>query len=83
MATVMCVLAADEDPDADADVAGAELAGVELVDELVTEQPASKAAATAAGSTVRAVRLGRLRGDTENSDISSLPVSDVRRFGHD
>jgi hypothetical protein len=59
MATVIGVLADDEDAgDEDAaeadDEAGAELAELaELLDELLTEQPASASAATAASSRVR------------------------------
>jgi hypothetical protein len=59
MATVMCVLADEEDAgeaelddEADDEAAGAELA--ELLDEpLLTEQPASASAATAASGRVR------------------------------
>jgi hypothetical protein len=62
MATVMCVEASD---DADADVetdAAAEAAGAELLDELlVTEQPASARAATAAS--------GRTRRGTRPADV--------------
>jgi hypothetical protein len=64
MATVMCVLAAEADDEDDAaaeDDAGTELA--ELLDEpLLTEQPASASAATAASG--RVPREHHLANDT-------------------
>jgi hypothetical protein len=59
IATVMCVDASDEDEaeaddEAGVEAAGAELAGAGVLDELlVTEQPASASAATAASGRVR------------------------------
>jgi len=51
MATVMCVDASDEE---EGDAAETELAGAVVLDELlVTEQPASASAATAASGRVR------------------------------